>query len=456
MLLQTNSYIVPKERRAEHQRLLRRFRQTLARLGCEHFEVYEQVGTNWTTGESTGRFVQIMRFRDRRHQLQVQAAERNDPGAQAVIAEFCNLINFPYQQQQGLFAVGYYTSAIPVATPRRLVQEVQEVYEEEQPAESAEGAVDEPGAVAAGEESVGEEAPAEEGVADQAVSEGEEHQAAGEYEEFAEAEGAEAEGTEAGATEAGATDAVEEAGAADSGDAEGWGEEAAVEISEQARDSEASAAEGAEAGAEQGTAAVGELGEQLAEGGLAEGEEAASEHAEAEHDGTWGEASEASEDQGLNEAPEAESAEGQSVEAGDVEAERAWATLEAEAGEGSSQVEPAEATSLSAEEGEVEIISEQLPTADHHALVGRRQEKGEQGQADEEESGFDALLSSEELLKGLDFDEEAGGAAPASPAGHAEVSLDPLGDNHQHANAGRNGDMLGGHSGAPPERRFQR
>ena len=48
MLLQTNSYIVPKERRAEHQRLLRRFRQTLARLGCEHFEVYEQVGANWT------------------------------------------------------------------------------------------------------------------------------------------------------------------------------------------------------------------------------------------------------------------------------------------------------------------------------------------------------------------------------------------------------------------------
>jgi hypothetical protein len=59
-----------------------------------------------------------MRFRDRRHQLAVQAAERNDPSAQALIAEFCELINFPYQQQQGLFAVGFYSSVLPVAPAR--------------------------------------------------------------------------------------------------------------------------------------------------------------------------------------------------------------------------------------------------------------------------------------------------------------------------------------------------
>jgi hypothetical protein len=110
VLLQTNSYIVPRDKRMEHARLLRRFRQTLMRLGCDHFEVYEQVGANWSTAESTGRFVQIMRFRDRRHQMAVQSAERADPGAQAVIREFCDLINFPYQQQQGLFAVGFYVS----------------------------------------------------------------------------------------------------------------------------------------------------------------------------------------------------------------------------------------------------------------------------------------------------------------------------------------------------------
>jgi len=118
MLLQTNSYVVPKETRSEHARLVRKFRQTLTRLGCDHFEVYEQVGSNWSGGETSGRFVQLMRFRDRKHQLSVQAAERSDPGAQALIAEFCELINFPYQQQQGLFAVGFYHSALPVAPAR--------------------------------------------------------------------------------------------------------------------------------------------------------------------------------------------------------------------------------------------------------------------------------------------------------------------------------------------------
>ena len=118
MLLQTNSYVVPKDRRSEHTRLLRKFRQTLLRLGCDSFEVYEQVGPNWAPGEATGRFVQIMRFRDRAQQLAVQDGEKNDPIAQQLIQEFCALINFPYQQQQGLFAVGFYTSALPVAPPR--------------------------------------------------------------------------------------------------------------------------------------------------------------------------------------------------------------------------------------------------------------------------------------------------------------------------------------------------
>jgi len=120
MLLQTNSYIVPKDKRAEHARICRRFRQTLLRLGCDHFEVYEQVGSNWSNAESTGRYVQILRFTDRKHQLSVQAAERTDPTAQAVIAEFCDLINFPYQQQQGLFAVGFYTSVLPASPRTRL------------------------------------------------------------------------------------------------------------------------------------------------------------------------------------------------------------------------------------------------------------------------------------------------------------------------------------------------
>src|SRR3954470_22043922 len=117
MLLQTNSYIVPKEKRAEHARLMRRFRQVLNHLGCDNFEVYEQVGANWSNTQTSGRFVQIMRFRDRKHQLAVQGAERTDPAAQELIAEFCDLVNYPYQQQQGQFAVGFYSSVLPVAPP---------------------------------------------------------------------------------------------------------------------------------------------------------------------------------------------------------------------------------------------------------------------------------------------------------------------------------------------------
>ena len=115
MLLQTNSYVVPKDKRPEHARMVRKFRQTLARLGCDQFDVFEQVGANWAGGETTGRFVQMMRFRDRRHQLSVQNAEKTDPVAQQLIQEFCELINFGYQQQQGLFAVGFYQGIVPLS-----------------------------------------------------------------------------------------------------------------------------------------------------------------------------------------------------------------------------------------------------------------------------------------------------------------------------------------------------
>jgi hypothetical protein len=128
MLLQTNSYIVPKEKRAEHARLLSRMRQVLMRLGCESFECFEQVGSNWQ-GDATGRYVQLMRFRDKQQQQTVQEAERTDPAAQALIREFCELINFPYQQEHGIFAVGFYSSVLPTgpapvpSTPDRVASD---------------------------------------------------------------------------------------------------------------------------------------------------------------------------------------------------------------------------------------------------------------------------------------------------------------------------------------------
>lgn len=111
MLLQTNSYIVPREKHEEHMRLMRRFKQVLQKLGCDNFEVYEQTGPNWVPGE-TGRCVQLMRFRDKKHQQHVQNAERSDPAAQAIIAELSELLNMPLQQQQGFFAAGFYQSVL--------------------------------------------------------------------------------------------------------------------------------------------------------------------------------------------------------------------------------------------------------------------------------------------------------------------------------------------------------
>jgi hypothetical protein len=112
MLVQTNSYIVPLEKREEHARLMRRFRQALARLGCDHFEVYEQVGHNWNALKTGGRYVQIMHFRDRVHYQAVQEAERTDPLAQALIKTFSELIDLPQQQEQHQFAVGHYTTVV--------------------------------------------------------------------------------------------------------------------------------------------------------------------------------------------------------------------------------------------------------------------------------------------------------------------------------------------------------
>ena len=85
MLLQTNSYIVPKDKRSAHLNLMRRFRQVLGKLGCDHFEVFEQVGANWSGGDTSGRFVQLMKFRDRKHCQAVQLAEKSDPAAQQLV-----------------------------------------------------------------------------------------------------------------------------------------------------------------------------------------------------------------------------------------------------------------------------------------------------------------------------------------------------------------------------------
>lgn len=127
MLVQTNSYLVPPEKREEHARMMRRFRQVLARLGCEYFEVYEQVGPNWNPTKTGGRFIQIMRFRDRDHYQAIQAAERADAPAQTLIREFSELIDLPRQEEQHQFASGFYSTLVSsVAGPAALARPAQD------------------------------------------------------------------------------------------------------------------------------------------------------------------------------------------------------------------------------------------------------------------------------------------------------------------------------------------
>ena len=108
MLLQTNSYLVPKEKRTEHARLVKRFQALMAKLGCDDFQIYEQAGANWSTDAPAGRFVQILRFRDRDHQKSIRDAEAADAGAQSLVREFCELINFGYQHERGLALTAFY------------------------------------------------------------------------------------------------------------------------------------------------------------------------------------------------------------------------------------------------------------------------------------------------------------------------------------------------------------
>jgi hypothetical protein len=123
MLVQTNSYIVPRDRRIEHDRLMRRMTQVLARLGCPSFEVYEQMTPGWGPTRGDVRCVQVLRFRDRQHHQAVQEAERADPAAQELVREFCALVGLEAQQAQGLFLTEYLASQdgmpqLPAPDPR--------------------------------------------------------------------------------------------------------------------------------------------------------------------------------------------------------------------------------------------------------------------------------------------------------------------------------------------------
>jgi hypothetical protein len=465
MLLQTNSYVVPKERRAEHQRLMRRFRQTLARLGCEHFEVYEQVGANWTTSDNGGRYVQIMRFRDRRHQSAVQSAERADPGAQAVIAEFCNLINFPYQQQQNLFAVGYYQSALPVTLRREATRaevaasdgaaatvaspaaeqaesesgeeqkaqaqgeiEKAQAREDERPAEEPESRladesdvpVDEDSDVLVGEDSIEEEVEVV-GIGSHAAVSEEAHgadlppeaDAALDF-ELDDLEMALVPDQEIPVSKPIEAAEKSAAGVEASNDDEAAGEGVAAVVEEHFGDEAFEALtpeQPALAAQSEGPIDDRKLPAEAEYEALQEVHESGHEHpvaAEVAGEFKARAESEAVSDVGQEEPPVLE--------------------------EGCDNPRPNETVELSAEEGDIEIVYEQLPATAEEAV---EQESAEP--TGDEDSGFDALLSSEQLVEGLDTDDESdhGAAHLAELQAHGVAG----GQNGKPASATANGDL---------------
>ena len=113
MLLQTNSYLVTPERRAAHARIVLRFRDVMARLGHRTFEVVEQVGDEWSADEGqVTRFVQLLGFASAAERDRLRAAEAADGDAQALIAEFCDVIDYEQQQAAGTFVTSYFTSSL--------------------------------------------------------------------------------------------------------------------------------------------------------------------------------------------------------------------------------------------------------------------------------------------------------------------------------------------------------
>lgn len=107
MLLQTNSYLVPREHRTEHARLVKQFKAVMTRLGCESFNVYEQV-RSFSGLEGTGRFVQVIAFRDAAHQKAHRDKEQADPTAQDLIRQFVELLDFEGQLRRGEATVTCY------------------------------------------------------------------------------------------------------------------------------------------------------------------------------------------------------------------------------------------------------------------------------------------------------------------------------------------------------------
>ena len=127
--------------------------------------MYEQVGANWGGATPPAASCRSCVSAIAAISSAVQNAERNDPAAQQLIAEFCELINYPYQQQQQQFVVGFYASALPIAPLRGPHVDESAPAEGEEPA-PAEGEAPATDAAAVPESEAFTETPSEEPLAE--------------------------------------------------------------------------------------------------------------------------------------------------------------------------------------------------------------------------------------------------------------------------------------------------
>jgi hypothetical protein len=121
MLLQTNSYLVPRDRIRAHDDLMRRFRSCFSRLGLEtqQFEVLRETGPEFSTPRTSAvRHVQVVRFRDKDQYDLIHDAEAADPEAQELVAEFARLVELEAQQRRGHFVGTYYVQSDLSAKPQ--------------------------------------------------------------------------------------------------------------------------------------------------------------------------------------------------------------------------------------------------------------------------------------------------------------------------------------------------
>jgi hypothetical protein len=114
MLLQTNSYLVPNGRRAQHARLIQKFVACFERLGGD-IEVYEQTAPGFepfARNTEAFRFAHVMRFRDHEHQQAVATREAQDQEAVKLIAELVELVDLRRQRRDGRYIGNFYRQAI--------------------------------------------------------------------------------------------------------------------------------------------------------------------------------------------------------------------------------------------------------------------------------------------------------------------------------------------------------